>query len=245
MVVLLLMDFFDKHKALIITLLIFGILFLGLYNFNLSNSNEKAREFLVDLETLRTEEQQVEKEPEPEEQPEQRTNRSVQTHRAFNENEEARQSNFDQQLNEIFEKNSAAREEAAESESSNLAGNYTLPSARREQPRQRSDGNNTSTQTSAQSGGIDNSSITFSLKGRSAYEIPNPIYTCDRGGKVVVNITVNEQGRVVSTSINKGSSTSSNACLTEKAMEYASRAVFSPLQGRDSQPGTITYLFQR
>lgn len=239
------MDFFDKHKALIITVLIFGILFLGLYNFNLSNSNQKAREFLVDLETLRTEEQRVEEEPEPEDQPEQRTSRSVQTHRAFNENEEARQSNFDQQLNEIFEKNSAASQEASEKESSNLAGNYTLPSAKRKQAQKRSDGNNTSTQTSTKSGGIDNSSITFSLKGRSAYDIPNPIYTCDISGKVVVNITVNAEGRVITTAINKGSSTTSNACLTEKAMEYASRAVFSPLQGRNSQPGTITYQFQR
>lgn len=238
------MDFFDRHKALIITLLIFGIIFLGLYNFNLSNSNQEIREMLVNLENFKLEEPVPEEEPEPEQQPQERPKPNVQTHRAFNENEEARQSNFDQQLNEIFERNSAAREEASENETASSTGSLNLNNSRKAQPQKRSDGNNSSTQTSTQSGGIDNSSITFSLQGRSAVSIPNPIYTCDLPGKVVVNITVNSQGRVIATSINKGSSTSSNQCLTENAMEYASQAVFSSLAGRDSQPGTITYLFQ-
>src|SRR5690606_14906566 len=111
-------------------------------------------------------------------------------------------------------------------------------------PKERSDGNRSSENISTQSGGIDNSSITFSLVGRTAVDIPNPIYTCDRAGKVVVNITVNSAGRVLSTSINKGSSNTTNQCLTEQAMLYASQAVFSPLAGRDSQPGTITYHFK-
>ena len=238
------MDFFDRHKALIITLLIFGIIFLGLYNFNLSNSNEKAREFLVDLENFRTEEEKIAEEPEPEKQPQETRRPSLQTHRAFNENEEARQSNFDNQLNEIFQKNSAAREESAENEATGSSGNYNLQNSKKEPVKKRSDGNNSSNLTSAKSGGIDNSSITFSLMGRTAVSIPNPIYTCDTAGRIVVNITVNAQGRVISTSINKGSSSTSNECLTESALEYAAQAVFSNLAGRNSQPGTITYQFQ-
>ncbi|MCM4159515.1 TonB family protein [Antarcticibacterium flavum] len=238
------MDFFDRHKALIITLLIFGILILGLYNFNLSNSNKKAREFLVDLDNYRLEEQ-VEKEPETEEVEQQpQTRPSRQTHRAFNEEQEARNENFDRQLNEILERNSANREEASENENKSSTGDYNIANTPREKPQQRSDGNNTSDQTSTQSSGIDNSSISFSLLGRTALHIPNPVYTCDRAGKVVVNITVNAQGRVTSTSLNKGSSTSSNECLTENALQYAAGAVFSQLPGRNSQPGTITYYFQ-
>jgi TonB family protein len=238
------MDFFDRHKALIITLLIFGILILGLYNFNLSNSNQKAREFLVDLDNYRLEEQ-AEPEPEPEEAEQQpQTRPSMQTHRAFNEEQEARNENFDQQLNEILDRNSANREESSENEAESSSGDYNIANTPRKKPQQRSDGNNTSNETSTQSGGIDNSSITFSLVGRSAVHIPNPIYTCDRAGKVVVNITVDAQGRVTSTSLNKGSSTSSNQCLTENALQYAAGAIFSQLQGRNSQPGTITYYFQ-
>jgi TonB family protein len=238
------MDFFDRHKALIITLLIFGILILGLYNFNLSNSNQKAREFLVDLDNYRLEEQ-AEPEPEPEEAEQQpQTRPSMQTHRAFNEEQEARNENFDQQLNEILDRNSANREESSENEAESSSGDYNIANTPRERPQQRSDGNNTTNETSTQSGGIDNSSITFSLVGRSAVHIPNPIYTCDRAGKVVVNITVDAQGRVTSTSLNKGSSTSSNQCLTENALQYAAGAIFSQLPGRNSQPGTITYYFQ-
>ncbi|HSI71405.1 MAG TPA: hypothetical protein VK941_14305 [Gillisia sp.] len=238
------MDFFDRHKALIITFLIFGILLLGLYNFNLSNSNQKAREFLVDLDNYRLEEQ-VDQEPEPEEvEQQQETRPSMQTHRAFNEEQEARNENFDQQLNEILDRNSADQEETSDNEAESSSGDYNIANTPRERPQQRSDGDNTSNETSTQSGGIDNSSISFSLVGRSAVHIPNPIYTCDRAGKVVVNINVDAQGRVISTSLNKGSSTSTNLCLTENALEYAAGAVFSRLPGRNSQPGTITYYFQ-
>lgn len=237
------MDFFDQHKALIITTLLFGILLLGLYNFSLSSNNQKTKELLVDLENFRTEESE-QPETEPEEATQQQKTSSVQTHRAYNQNQEARESNFDQQLEEIFNKNSAAREETSENETSGSLGNYKLQNSKQEQPVKRSDGNNSSNQTSQQSGGMDNSSISFSLLGRSAVNIPNPIYTCDRAGKIVVNIAVNAQGRVISSSINKGSSTSTNECLTEQALEYAAGAVFSRLPGRESQPGTITYQFK-
>ena len=238
------MDFFDRHKALIITLLIFGIIILALINFNLSNSNQKTKELLVDLESFQALEKE-EPEPEPEEVPQQQQSRpSVQTHRAFNENEAARNANFDQQLNEIFERNSAASEETSEADPSTSTGTVNLPSARKEQAQKRSDGNNSSQKTSTQSGGIDNSSITFSLRGRTAVSIPNPIYTCDVAGKIVINIRVNSQGRVISTDFNKASSSSTNECLIENAKNYASQAIFSELAGRESQLGTITYQFQ-
>ncbi len=238
------MDFFDRHKALIITFLIFGILILGLYNFNLSNSNQKAREFLVDLDNYRLEEQ-AEKEPEAEEVEQQsQTQPSRQTHRAFNEEQEARSENFDRQLDEILDRNSANKEEASENEAESSTGDYNIANTPQKKAQQRSDGDNTSNQTATQNSGIDNSSISFSLLGRTAVHIPNPVYTCDRAGKIVINITVNSQGRVTSTSLNKGSSTSSNECLTENALQYAAGAVFSQLPGRDSQPGTITFYFQ-
>jgi len=80
--------------------------------------------------------------------------------------------------------------------------------------------------------------------GRTAIEIPNPLYPCDTQGRIVINITVNAYGDVVKTSVNKRASSTSNECLTNMAMEYAADAKFSRLAGRDSQPGTITYNFQ-
>ncbi len=236
------MDFFDKHKALIITCLLYSIVLLALYNFSLSSNNKKARELLVDLENFQVEEPE-EQEPEKEEIPDNTNRETAQTHQAFNENTEAREENFDRQLDEIFEKNSASQAESTPEESSGTSGSYNFQNEKKE-VKKRSDGDRTTLATSTKSGGIDRSSISFSLLGRSAREIPNPIYTCDTPGKIVVNITVNAQGRVISTSINKGSSSTTNECLTEQALEYASQAVFSSLAGRNSQPGTITYQFK-
>ena len=236
------MDFFDKHKALIITCLIYSIVLLALYNFSLSSNNKKARELLVDLENFQVEEP-VEQEPEKEEAPQKTNRETAQTHQAFNENAEAREENFKSQLDEIFEKNSASQLESTQDESSKTSGSYNFQNEKKE-VKKRSDGNQTTKTTSTKSGGIDHSSISFSLLGRSAREIPNPVYTCDTPGKIVVNITVNERGRVISTSINKSSSSTTNECLTEQALEYAAQAVFSSLAGRNSQPGTITYQFK-
>ena len=119
-----------------------------------------------------------------------------------------------------------------------------MRSSARAETQKKSDGDRSSEKISTQTGGTDRSSISFNLVGRSAVDLPNPIYTCDRSGKVVVNITVNENGRVLTTSINKGSSTTSNECLAEQALQYASIAIFSSLAGRQNQPGTITYNFK-
>ncbi len=238
------MDFFDRHKALIITLLLFGIIFLGLYNFNLSNSNQKTSEMLIDLESLKAMEEAKETPPESEEPPQEPPRSTVRTHQAFNENQEERSSNFDQQLNEIFQKNSAEREETSENNSSGNTGTFNTGSKAEKPVQKRSDGNNTSAQTSTKSGGIRNTAISASSQGRTAVSSPNPVYTCDVEGKVVINISVDANGRVTSTSLNKASSTTTNECLIEQAMQYANESIFSSLAGRKSQPGTITYYFK-
>ncbi|QED38248.1 energy transducer TonB [Antarcticibacterium arcticum] len=236
------MDFFDRHKALIITSLLCSVLILALYNFNLSSKNQKVRELLVDLDNFQVEKPE-EPEPEPEETPETTNRQTAQTHQAFNENQEARETNFDRQLQEIFEKNSAAQLESSNEDSPGTSGSFGMQQ-KKEEVKKRSDGDRSSEKTSTQSGGMDNSSITYSLLGRTAVHIPNPIYTCDRAGKIVVNITVNAEGRVLTTSINRGSSSTTNECLTEQAMQYATQAIFSRMAGRNSQPGTITYNFK-
>lgn len=237
------MDFFDRHKALIITCLFCSVLILALYNFSLSSKNAKERELLVNLENFQIEEQ-PEEEPEQEEEQIEPRRPTAQTHQAFNENTEAREENFSKQLDEIFQKNSASESDPTNDASSTSQGNYNFQKPQKA-VKKRSDGNNSSTETSTKSGGMDNSSISFSLVGRSARFIPNPVYTCDTPGKIVVNINVNEDGRVISTSINKASSTSNNECISDQALEYATQALFSRLPGRTSQPGTITYNFKQ
>ena len=238
------MDFFDRHKALIITVLIFSILILLMYNIKMSNESKMIQETLIQLNDLRTT-------PPPEEEPEelepaepQPPTPTVQTHQAFNQNQEESQRNFESRLDEIFQKNAAQQEAAEEEAAQTSRGEVALNNTRKERRQEASQGNNNSQETSVKEGSLRNSSIAFSLVGRTAVFIPNPIYTCDRQGRVVVNITVNATGDVVDTSINKNASSTSNQCLTDMALEYAADAKFSRLAGRNSQPGTITYNFQ-
>lgn len=238
------MDFFEKHKALILATLFCSVVVLALYNFNLSRKQKKLNEMIVNLEQPEAEEdleqeEQEQETPEPEPEPPENT---PETHRAFDENQEEREENFNKQIEEIFERNSAQEEESREEENTG-EGEYNMNRENRE-TREESHGDNSSENTSAKEGSLRNSSISYSLKGRNAVQIPNPVYTCDRPGKVVVNIKVDAAGRVTHTSINKNSSNTTNQCLTEKALQYAAGATFSRLDGRNEQPGTITYYFK-
>ena len=86
--------------------------------------------------------------------------------------------------------------------------------------------------------------ISYYLSGREAVaELPNPVYTCEESGKVVVNITVDDQGRVIEASYNKASSSTANGCLIDNAIYYARKARFNK-DSKIKQLGTITYLFQ-
>lgn len=237
------MDFFEKHKALIISLLFCSVVILALYNFKLSQKRQQ-QEMLVDLDSFKETELAEKPEQDKTEEKQKKSKSSQQTHRAFNENQEAREENFNKQLDKVLERKSAKQETATANESEDLnTGNYAL-NKQSKQSREESQGDNTGNTPTNQSGSLQNSSISFSLRGRKALTIPNPIYTCDTPGKIVVNITVNSQGRVKSTAINKASSTSNNECLTQKAVEYAANAVFSSLAGRNNQLGTITYHFK-
>ena len=86
-------------------------------------------------------------------------------------------------------------------------------------------------------------SVAFSLVDRKGYHLPPPIYTCIEGGKIVINITVDDRGFVVDAGYNSASSNTTNGCLIDNAIAYAYKARFSPAD-KASQIGTITYVFQ-
>lgn len=85
---------------------------------------------------------------------------------------------------------------------------------------------------------------TFDLGGRSIGKggLPRPAYNVPEEGKVVVTITVNPEGKVISTSINKQSNTV-NATLRKAAEDAARKAQFNRINRVDNQMGTITYYF--
>lgn len=85
---------------------------------------------------------------------------------------------------------------------------------------------------------------TFNLGGRSIGEggLPRPVYNVQDEGKVVVTITVNPAGRVISTSINRQTNTV-NPALRKAAEDAAKKARFNTVSGLNNQTGTITYYF--
>jgi TonB family protein len=87
--------------------------------------------------------------------------------------------------------------------------------------------------------------VSFSLSNPTRYSdnIVVPGYRCEKGGEVVVDITVNRSGDVVAAAVNKGLSDSDN-CMHETALDAARRSRFN-LDGSapERQTGTITYLF--
>ena len=86
---------------------------------------------------------------------------------------------------------------------------------------------------------------TFDLNGRSILGdgLPVPINTVQDEGRVVVNITVSPDGKVVATSINRRTNTV-NPELRKAAEDAAKRARFNGIDGVDNQTGTITYYFK-
>lgn len=85
--------------------------------------------------------------------------------------------------------------------------------------------------------------VYYSLFERTSESLPIPVYTCKQGGKVVVDIKVHPDGRVLDTQINTALSNTENGCLLENALRYALQSNFNVSEGK-MQWGSITYYFQ-
>lgn len=86
---------------------------------------------------------------------------------------------------------------------------------------------------------------TFDLRGRSVAgdgKLPLPAYNMAEEVKVVVNITVNPAGKVISVTPNPQTNTA-NTVLRKAAEEAARKAQFNRINRVDNQMGTITYYF--
>ncbi len=87
--------------------------------------------------------------------------------------------------------------------------------------------------------------VSFSLVQPTRYSdrLVVPGYRCERGGEVVVNITVNHAGDVVAASVNRSLS-AADACMHETALDAARRSRFT-IDGSapERHNGTITYQF--
>ena len=87
------------------------------------------------------------------------------------------------------------------------------------------------------------SNITYYLEDRYHLSLPIPVYLAQGGGKVVVDIVVDRQGRVVEAEPQKNSSIRDEQIFLY-AKAAASRTIFNAdPQAPELQRGTIHYLF--
>lgn len=85
----------------------------------------------------------------------------------------------------------------------------------------------------------------WDLSGRSisGTGLPIPINTIQAEGRVVITITVNPEGKVIGTSINRRTNTT-NPELRKAAEDAARKARFNKVNTIGNQTGTITYYFK-
>lgn len=85
----------------------------------------------------------------------------------------------------------------------------------------------------------------YTLAGRKIIDKPAPAYTCNEQGKVVVQITVNAAGKVISAAPGYRGTNNTAACLAQQAKAAAMRTTFDANpNGSGNQTGTIIYNFK-
>ncbi len=107
---------------------------------------------------------------------------------------------------------------------------------------------NQGAQSGAQSGAVTGGGFgdqaVAELKDRSVVgQLPLPAYNANAAGKVIIDITVDEDGKVKSATYRSQGSTTNNSSLVSAAQEAALKARFTP-SDNFIQGGTITYIFR-
>ena len=228
------MQLIDKHKALIITVLLTGTVVFALFSIHITKQAEFIAESLYEIEPKTDEELK-------QELIKQNQDTEALTNKAFNEDQEFKElmKNFKMVSANDFEKTTKAIEENKIDSESELTTNTTSGS------------NNSYAIKKSETDSYNklkdlvnkkSSTLTYSLKNRTLLSYNTPRYLCERTGKIVVNIRVNQNGDVFESYIN-GSSNSDNECLTEHALEYAKSVRFNS-SNRADQLGSITFYFK-
>ena len=90
---------------------------------------------------------------------------------------------------------------------------------------------------------VGKSSVSYNIKGRYKTYLPIPVYKCEFGGKIVVAVVVNRQGRVVKAEVVDAESNKDDS-LREVAVDAALKSEFNvDEKAPERQTGTITYNF--
>src|SRR5690606_11241911 len=236
------MNFNYSYRAFLITSLLTGNLVLLLYSVKLSKekveTNEETYDVVVAPEDLLPEDLAIaELTPQIV---------KVETNRAYNEAEKFISSveNENQEETETTEGKLQAMNDAMEnSKSSDNGIGTTFKPEKKEKKTKFSNSESGKNNEAVVKSGNRNTTISYQLVNRDDIDLPNPVYTCYGSGKVVINVEVNDLGKVVKNNYNSAASTTSNECLIDAALEYSSQARFTTDASKPRQLGTITFNF--
>ena len=90
---------------------------------------------------------------------------------------------------------------------------------------------------------VGKSSVSYNIKGRYKTYLPIPVYKCEFGGKIVVAVVVNRQGRVIKAEVVDAESNKDDS-LREVVVDAALKSEFNvDEKAPERQTGTITYNF--
>ncbi len=237
------MNFNYSYRSFLITSLLSGILILSLISIKLSGQENDALEETYNL--VLTEEELLE---EPEDLASLSDEKvKIETNRAYNEAEKFISSveNENQEITETTEGKLQEMNDALENSQNSEFGLNNLVDKKhvKENKSDFSNSKSDSKELAVVSGANRRTTISYQLKDRKDLLLPNPVYTCYASGKVVINIEVNDLGKVIKTTYNRNASTTSNQCLIDSASEYSAQARFSTESSKTKQLGTITFNF--
>ncbi|TYB79001.1 hypothetical protein [Bizionia myxarmorum] len=233
----------DQHKAAILTGLISGTVLMLLFGFHINQHSEKLAESYYVMEPKTVEELEAEAiEKLAAEQSD-----KAETNKAFNETKKYK--SFAQAYQPIAPpKDYEYTKQEAPAEQSTSQNSGTGSSSEIDED-VLSSYNEANAILKQQQGNIAAQSVNkkstmhYSLVDRTHKYLPTPIYLCETGGKVVVNITVNYKGIVIKSTINSSASADNN-CLQEHALDYANQSRFSIDNSKPTQLGSITFYFE-
>lgn len=226
-----------SYRAFLITCLLFGSLFLILYSLKLQGS-KVVEEPSYDIEYVK-EELSLPNEDLAVLSPSEKI--AIETNRAFN---EAERFIADIETSETEMDDKLAEMDAAINEVITTSSTDGIKAARKRIMETRRKIQRRSNKTTVVEGSANkNTTISYLLPQRQALHLPNPVYTCDQGGTIVVNIDVNAFGKVTKVGYDKKESTTQNWCLIESALKYAKKGRFTTDSKITKQKGTITYNF--
>ena len=238
------MYFSNQQKAVLITFLLSGTVVLSVFNLNIKKQNELVSESYYEMEP---EKELTEEEIKVLEALENLNNEKAETNKAYNET--VKEKSFSEAYKPIAPPEDYVKPEFNKNEETNepsKSSNDEISDLNHEEISSFSKVNDilnkTTKKKEAPKSTNRKSTIRYSLVDRTDEYLPIPIYLCEDGGKIVINITVDDNGNVIDTYVNN-SSNSDNQCLIDSALEYAKKAKFNVSPGKKTQLGSITFNF--